>query len=101
MLTSSNAGSSETEENEFAVKPSGWPSSRVVVTIVTPVMKAPNASRSSRVLMGSVCWLTSNLRLHGCFMRLDLQPGTQGAIHLVGRGQVHHVPLVLDHHGCA
>ena len=45
--TSSNGGSSETEEKELAVKPSGMPS-EVVVTTVTPVMKQPKASRSVR-----------------------------------------------------
>ncbi|MNY58841.1 hypothetical protein D3C86_1952270 [compost metagenome] len=45
---SSNGGSSETEVKELAVKPMGFPASSRVVTIVTPVTKAPNASRKAR-----------------------------------------------------
>src|SRR5215469_3652845 len=105
MLTSSNAGSSETDENELAVKPSGLPSSLAVVTIVTPVMNAPNASRNSRVLIFAagwlVCWLISHFHFTGFGLRLGLQPGTQRAIDFVGRGQVHHVPFVGDHDGVA
>lgn len=36
-------GSTDTEENELAVKPIGLPTVSVVVTMVTPVGKAPNA----------------------------------------------------------
>src|SRR6516225_4250945 len=105
MLTSSNAGSSDTDENELAVKPSGLPSSLAVVTIVTPVMNAPNASRNSRVLILAacwlatwlVCWLISHFHFTVFGLRLRLQPGTQRAIDFVGRGQVHHVALVFDH----
>ena len=48
METSNNGGSSDTDENEFAVKPIGAPASSSAVTTVTPVMNVPKASRSSR-----------------------------------------------------
>ena len=44
-----SAGSSEIDENEFAVIPNG-PSLVVAVTTVTPVPKHPKASRKARVL---------------------------------------------------
>jgi hypothetical protein len=50
MLTKSKAGSKDTEAKEFAVKPNGVPSSLQVVTMVTPVINDPKASRSSRIL---------------------------------------------------
>lgn len=46
---STSAGSSETDENEFAVMPSG-PTAVWVVTSVTPVPNWPNARRRSSVL---------------------------------------------------
>ena len=52
--TSRIGGSSETEVKLFAVKPAG--SARalsVVVTIVTPVAKAPSASRSAFLSLGA------------------------------------------------
>ncbi|ETY69902.1 hypothetical protein X964_02600 [Acinetobacter baumannii MDR_MMC4] len=51
ILTRSKAGSKDTEAKEFAVKPSGVPSSLQVVTTVTPVINDPKASRSSRILL--------------------------------------------------
>jgi hypothetical protein len=47
MHTRINAGSSDTDVNEFAVKPRGVPSGWIVVTTVTPVTNAPNARRNS------------------------------------------------------
>src|SRR5437879_5070835 len=41
-------GSRDTEEKLFAVKPISAPAGPDVVTIVTPVAKEPNASRSAR-----------------------------------------------------
>jgi hypothetical protein len=46
-LTNSSGGSSDTDVNEFAVTPTGIPSSAVVVTIVTPVAKQPNIRRNA------------------------------------------------------
>ncbi len=52
--TSSRGGLSETEVKEFAVKPIGFPSPSQAVTTVTPVGKAPNASRNA---LGSTVWI--------------------------------------------
>ena len=51
MHTSNMGGLSDTDVNEFAVKPRGFPSGSVVVTTVTPVVKAPKASRSDLVFV--------------------------------------------------
>ena len=50
MQTNNNGGSKETDVNEFAVNPRGKPSVSVVVMIVTPVAKLPNASLRERIL---------------------------------------------------
>ena len=47
MHISSMGGSRETEEKEFAVNPLGAPFFCLVVTMVTPVAKVPNADRRS------------------------------------------------------
>ena len=52
MQTNNNGGSNETEVKEFAVNPRGEPSVSVVVMIVTPVAKFPNASLRERLLSG-------------------------------------------------
>ena len=44
--SSSNGGSSDTEVKLLAVKPTGFPSSSKLVTMVTPVAKQPKASRN-------------------------------------------------------
>ena len=46
MHTNIRGGSSDTDVNEFAVKPRGFPSSSTVVTTVTPVANVPSAWRS-------------------------------------------------------
>src|SRR5437868_9732301 len=50
---STKGGFSDTEVKEFAVIPWSLPSRLRVVTIVTPVAKAPSALRSSRALKPS------------------------------------------------
>src|SRR5262252_9689837 len=49
---STSGGSSETEANEFAVRPYRSPLSSVVVTTVTPVVKAPTACLKSQLSSG-------------------------------------------------
>src|SRR5215470_3899441 len=49
---STSGGSSDTEANEFAVRPYRWPASSQVVTTVTPVVKAPTACLKSQLSSG-------------------------------------------------
>ena len=42
-----SGGSSDTDENELTVSPSGLPSTPRVVTTVTPVVNRPSARRNS------------------------------------------------------
>ncbi len=68
---STSAGSSEMDENEFAVIPNG-PSLVAAVTTVTPVPKHPKASRKARVLsrLGTKLWQLSVIRYgSGVFSR--------------------------------
>lgn len=48
-LHNTSGGSSDTELNELAVKPTSSPIALRAVTMVTPVANMPNASRNSRV----------------------------------------------------
>ena len=51
IIASDIGGSKETDVNEFAVKPTYFPSPLTAVTTVTPVINLPNASLSK---MGSI-----------------------------------------------
>src|SRR5450432_2762569 len=53
--TRTSGGSRETDVNELTVTPTGVPSDRSEVTIVTPVAKRLQAPRKSQVLQTRVC----------------------------------------------
>ena len=59
--TSTSGGSSDTDENAFAVIPYCSPGPCVVIT-VTPVAKAPSARRKSAPLNASACGLVLRRR---------------------------------------
>jgi len=65
MHTRTRGGSSDTEVNEFAVKPRGVPDASRVVTIVTPVTNAPSAARNALTSTASPPLSTDFMRAFG------------------------------------
>src|ERR1700741_254645 len=98
MQTRISGGSSDTDVNEFAVKPRGEPSGWIVVTTVTPVTNAPSARRTSAMSkacsgVGSFISFSKERSMRGGSVREDRE---EPFVHARRIGDVHHVAFVRD-----